>query len=189
MSYDAFKDFLSHSDNTIGLVPLDDSRFSRSKSAVKYLDYASAGIPAICSKVAPYANVVEHGVTGVLCENDTEAWVEAIYELVQSASKRQSLGESARSFASETRSLEKLKPYHLRLFEETESGSGQVGSPRLGFLRKVLGRGHYRNKFFRMTRWLRPRYILKTPGRAIEVMREHGVAELLRRMMRILRAS
>ena len=32
MSYEDFKDFLSQSDNTIGLVPLDDSRFSRCKS-------------------------------------------------------------------------------------------------------------------------------------------------------------
>ena len=53
MSYEGFKDFLSQSDNTIGLVPLDDLDSADAKvwSSIWTM---RAGIPTICSDVAPY---------------------------------------------------------------------------------------------------------------------------------------
>ena len=47
--------------------------------------------------------------------------------------------KQARDEVRETRSLQQLKPYHLRLFEQAQSGSGQMGSTRLGWLRQSSG--------------------------------------------------
>jgi hypothetical protein len=54
MHYPGCKAFLATLDNTIGIIPLDDSRFSGCKSPVKHLDFSPAGIAAICSDVPPY---------------------------------------------------------------------------------------------------------------------------------------
>ena len=94
-----FKAFISSFDNAVGLIPLDDSRFSACKSAIKFVDYALAGVPSVCSNVAPYADVVVDGETGVLCANEESAWVSAVIDLAASAAKRQRLSSAARHIA------------------------------------------------------------------------------------------
>lgn len=49
---DQFLSTLARLPNPVGVIPLDDSRFSRCKSAVKFLDYASAGISPACVSTA-----------------------------------------------------------------------------------------------------------------------------------------
>ena len=78
MDYEHFKAFLATLDNAIGVIPLDDSRFNRCKSAVKFLDFCAAGIPAVCSNVQPYTDVITHGVDGILCENTERGWIDAV---------------------------------------------------------------------------------------------------------------
>ena len=96
MDYDHFRQFLACSDDTLGVIPLEDSAFSNCKSPIKYIDYSLAGIPTVCSNVLPYRDFVAHGETGLLCANDTNAWTEAISGLVESAKKRQQLAAAAR---------------------------------------------------------------------------------------------
>lgn len=83
-----FKNFIASLDNSIAIIPLDNSDFSSCKSAVKYFDYTLAGLPSVCSKVLPYTNVMEHGVTGLLVENDSAAWIKGIRSLIDSADLR-----------------------------------------------------------------------------------------------------
>ncbi|WP_313560620.1 methyltransferase domain-containing protein [Diaphorobacter nitroreducens] len=91
-----FKNFVGSLDNSIGVIPLDNSEFSSCKSAVKYFDYSMAGVPSICSNVLPYANVVENGVTGLLVENNVVDWVEALRRLIDSADLRNLLAARSR---------------------------------------------------------------------------------------------
>ena len=93
-----FMSLISRLENPIGLLPLDDSEFSSCKSPIKYFDYASASIPAICSNVPPYADYVVHQQTGLLVENTTEAWVNAMESLIQSTPQRQALAQAARDY-------------------------------------------------------------------------------------------
>ena len=83
MPHSQFKAFLASRPNTIALIPLDDNKFNRCKSAIKYFDYALAGVPCICSDVIPYRPVIEPGETGLLCANTQQAWVSAVRSLVQ----------------------------------------------------------------------------------------------------------
>ena len=50
---DRFLPTLAALPNPVGLLPLDDSAFSRCKSAVKFFDYTMAGIPCVCAGRLP----------------------------------------------------------------------------------------------------------------------------------------
>ncbi|MEI6395047.1 MAG: glycosyltransferase, partial [Verrucomicrobiota bacterium] len=58
--------------------PLLDHPFNHAKSDVKWLEYSICYIPGIYSTISPFTNSVEHGRTGWLVDNTTDAWVEAI---------------------------------------------------------------------------------------------------------------
>lgn len=98
LTYPKFVELLQTLVNPIGLIPLDYSIFSSCKSPIKYFDYASASIPAICSNVPPYSDYVVHDQTGLLVENTTEAWISATETLIQSTTKRQALAQAAREY-------------------------------------------------------------------------------------------
>lgn len=92
----AFLDTLAALPNPLGLMPLDDSAFSRCKSAVKYFDYAMAGIPSLCADRSPYADVLHHGHDGWLCGDDAAAWSAALQDALGSAHRRQAVADAAR---------------------------------------------------------------------------------------------
>lgn len=91
----------------MAIAPLEDNVFSRSKSDIKFLDYALLGIPAIYSNVEAYRNTVEHGKSGLLCDNTPDAWYAAIREMVESYPLRQSVTMFAYEFASTQRLLQR----------------------------------------------------------------------------------
>jgi GT2 family glycosyltransferase/serine/threonine protein kinase/tetratricopeptide (TPR) repeat protein len=79
----------------LALVPLEVTAFNQSKSAIKWLEYSACKIPAIFTDIAAYRGVVEHGKTGWLVPNTSEAWYEAMKKLIQDESLRRSLAENA----------------------------------------------------------------------------------------------
>ena len=81
--------------NPVALIPLEASRFASCKSAVKWFEYAGAGIPVLCSDVPPYADVVQQGRTGTLVTNDSGAWHDAIGRIVADTDLRQRLAAAA----------------------------------------------------------------------------------------------
>ena len=56
----------------IGLVPLKDTAFNRSRSDVKFLEYAVHGVVPVVQASVPYISTVKHGETGFLFEDTTE---------------------------------------------------------------------------------------------------------------------
>lgn len=81
----------------IGLAPLDDTPFNVCKSAVKWMEYAAAEVPCICSPLAPYQGVVADGDTGLLpTTNDTAGWLECLEALVTSRHLRSSVARGAK---------------------------------------------------------------------------------------------
>jgi len=88
MPRERFIDFVRSLPNAVAVIPLEDSRFAACKSAIKWFEYANAGIPVLCSAVSPYAEVVQGGVTGELVPNDSEAWQAALQRAVADAAWR-----------------------------------------------------------------------------------------------------
>jgi GT2 family glycosyltransferase/glycosyltransferase involved in cell wall biosynthesis len=84
----------------IAIAPLRDTPFNRCKSAVKFLEYTATGAAVVCSDVAPYRAIVEHGVNSLLASNANE-WVEALTQLIQRPDLRQRIAAAAQQTARE----------------------------------------------------------------------------------------
>tara|TARA_R110002167_G_scaffold153010_10_gene347146 strand:+ start:62 stop:391 length:330 start_codon:yes stop_codon:yes gene_type:complete len=79
----------------IGICPLIDNLFNRSKSNLKWLQYSALGAATVASDLDPYKDI-EDGVDGVLVEETQEAWSDAIMSLLKDDKKRVSMGNEAR---------------------------------------------------------------------------------------------
>lgn len=95
---DMYAYFNSLTELHVGLAPLADDEFNRSKSYVKALEYAALGIPVIANDVGPYHEFVEHGVTGFLVKRSHE-WGQYIRLLGNDEGLRRQMGAAAREVA------------------------------------------------------------------------------------------
>jgi hypothetical protein len=94
-NYKKYLLFLGTLENAVGIAYLEDSRFNMSKTQAKYRDFASAGIPAVYSNIPPYSNSIEQNQTGLLVENDPEAWSKSILNLANNKMLASSISKKA----------------------------------------------------------------------------------------------
>lgn len=94
-TYDGFLREFSKSGFDIGLAPLSDTQFNRSKTNTKYRDYGACRVAGIYSDVAVYNSCVKDGVTGLLVKNEPESWFCAIERLVNDQQLREQVKEQA----------------------------------------------------------------------------------------------
>jgi glycosyltransferase involved in cell wall biosynthesis len=97
----------------IGIAPLADIPFNRSRSDVKLKEYGSVGIPWLASPVGPYADLGE-AEGGRLVEDD--AWFEALDRLVRRRRERRILGRRARAWA-RSQSIDNVAERWERVFQ------------------------------------------------------------------------
>jgi glycosyltransferase involved in cell wall biosynthesis len=112
---DAFFQLLHSRAWDIGLAPLRDTAFNAAKTDNKYRTYASAGIPAVYSKVAPFKHSVRDGKTGLLVDNNAAAWRNAIELLLTDGSLRQSIVQEAALDAEQRFNLPTVCLEYLRI--------------------------------------------------------------------------
>ena len=84
----------------INLAVLRPSPLTNAKSEIKWLEAAMLGIPSVVSDTATYREVIQPGVTGLICGGDSAAWVSALDKLIAKPALRRRIGEQARDFAS-----------------------------------------------------------------------------------------
>lgn len=87
-------------DFDIGLAPVKNTLFSRSKSALKALEYNARGIPVIASDVQPYREYVVHGENGFLAKNEYD-WTKYIRLLAEDPDLRHEMGLKGKQHASQ----------------------------------------------------------------------------------------
>lgn len=80
----------------IGIAPLVDNAFNRSRSNVKLKEYATAGVPWLASPVGPYAGMGS-AQGGELVADD--GWHAALTRMVEDPRHRAELARSARGWA------------------------------------------------------------------------------------------
>lgn len=94
------REYFRSLDFTVGLAPLLDNHFNRSKSPLRCLEYAACGIPVIASDVLPYRGFVQDGITGFLVRGE-RGWLERMTVLAGDRDLREKMGMAARQAAAE----------------------------------------------------------------------------------------
>jgi glycosyltransferase involved in cell wall biosynthesis len=92
---DEFHPYLARRTPDIGIAPLADIEFNDFKSPVKFHDYAYAGAPTIASNSVVYRQVMSDGHNGLLVENTTDAWHDALLRLCTDDALRRNLAARA----------------------------------------------------------------------------------------------
>ncbi len=137
----AFIEFARSLPNVLGVIPLEDTRFAACKSAIKWFDYAAAGIPTLCSDVSPYREVIENGRTAILVANDTAAWTIALQAAIADASLRQDLVKAAREVVRERHALAQTVSAWQFAIESALAQRAANPLPPLGWVRRLREAG------------------------------------------------
>ncbi|MEI8375673.1 MAG: glycosyltransferase [Planctomycetota bacterium] len=152
-NYDRFLRRFSAAGFEIGLAPLADDVFHRSKTNTKFREYGACGIAGIYSDVEVYSDCVRHGETGLLVANDAEAWYRALRQLVDDANLRKKIQQQARLEIENHYSQEIFESVFLRQIEqlvgrvrpqriiETHAVDARLRQPRLARLVRLIPQG------------------------------------------------
>ena len=92
---------------TIGIMPLQDSEWTRGKCAFKMLQYMAAGVPVVASDVGMNAALLRQADVGVGVSAG-EDWAGALEQLMQDPVARRRLGENGRALAVSDYSLHRV---------------------------------------------------------------------------------
>jgi len=95
---DSVPDYYRSLSMDIGIGPLAATTFNAGKSALRVVEYAALGIPAVVSSGPPYDGWVSHGLSGFLVAPG-ESWFDPLIELVARPELREQMGTYARELA------------------------------------------------------------------------------------------
>jgi len=93
--YKDFPKFLQELGLDISIAPIVSDKFNESKSNIKWMEAAMAGLPTVASNWGPYKDSIEHYKTGFLAKNKNE-WVKYLSWLIENPEKRQEIAENAK---------------------------------------------------------------------------------------------
>jgi len=95
----------------ICLQPLDDTKFNRYKSDIKFVEAGAGGLAVIASPVV-YGDYIEDGHTGLIAR-DPKDWEMLLTKLIKDTPYRESLGKNAKNYVLKSRML--MQHAHKRL--------------------------------------------------------------------------
>lgn len=93
-TYEEYQRAMARLNWDVGLAPMPDTAFHACKHYNKLVEYCGFGIVGVYSDLPPYRGGVEPGVTGLMCENTTQAWVDALSELIENSALRRQMAEN-----------------------------------------------------------------------------------------------
>lgn len=93
--YDSYIKKLQALKIDIALAPIENNAFNQCKSNIKWLEYSAAGIAGVYSDALPYNQHIQHGDTGLLVDNNTLSWFNAIRSLIENPTKRTDIAKNA----------------------------------------------------------------------------------------------
>lgn len=103
----------------IGLAPLVDCNFNRSKSNLRFLEYSALKIPTIATDISHFRESIRSSVNGFLIEdNNLDKWEEAIELLITDTNLRERVGREAYHHVKRNFNVARNAPKYLRLLKE-----------------------------------------------------------------------
>lgn len=114
-----YANFMASFGFDIGLAPLVDCNFNRSKSNLRWLENSALKIPIVASRISHFAQTVEHGKTGLLVPgNDLKTWKSHIESLIKDEDLRRTIGMNAYRKVKSDFNVKKNAPAYIRLMKE-----------------------------------------------------------------------
>lgn len=117
--YDAYTAYMASMNWDIGLAPMPESKFHECKYFNKYIEYASFGIVGVYSNVKPYVFGIKDNENGLLVNNDSDSWFNAIAKLIDDDELRTRISKNCIKEANEKYALDILA---LDYFEKIQYG-------------------------------------------------------------------
>jgi hypothetical protein len=113
-SLDDYYRFLS--EIHIGIGPLLDTAFNRSRSDVKFLEYAVSNVIPVMAGLEPYVHTVKHGRTGFLFSNMEEC-LQILDQLIEDPTLCRNISKSARLYVLGNRLQTQHAKDRIRFYE------------------------------------------------------------------------
>ncbi len=104
----------------IGIIPLADDNFNKSKSYLKFLEYSALDLAIVCSKGVTYADVSRHSSNCLVAENTTESWFNNIEKLILDTDLRVQLAKQAREDLVTSYTVQRNKVVYEQVFESAK---------------------------------------------------------------------
>lgn len=106
----------------IGMAPLVDNAFNRGKSNLRWLEYSALGIPTVASRVGHFAETIEDGKTGLLCDTP-EDFTTNLERLIKDVKLRKELARNAKAEVYEKFNIDNVaKQYKAALIDIEKRG-------------------------------------------------------------------
>lgn len=105
-------------DSDIGIMPLDNSEYSKGKCAFKLLQYMSARLPCVASPVGANREIVKNGVNGYLASTEEE-WLEKLSALIENPALRKEMGEEGEKISLDQYNQSNIANKYAELIIET----------------------------------------------------------------------
>ena len=100
----------------IGIMPLNDTLWSKGKCGYKLIQYMACGVPVVASPVGVNKNIVDDGINGFLVSSFDE-WEEANTKLLDNPKLVYEMGQAGRKKIEEQYSLQVWGPRVVKLFQ------------------------------------------------------------------------
>lgn len=97
-SYDGFMREFSRSGYDIGLAPLPNDIFHRSKTNNKFREYGACRIAGIYSNTEVYSSCVTDGESGLLVSDEPHSWYTAMKRLIEDPPLRERIKDQAEAY-------------------------------------------------------------------------------------------
>lgn len=108
---------LKELDLQIMIAPVVDSAFNRGKSNLKWLEGSALGIPTVAMNVGHYAQTINSGVDGYLCDEPDDFEL-ALHVLINDKKKRKAMGLAANARVRRDFNVDTIVHDYVRILEE-----------------------------------------------------------------------
>lgn len=103
----------------IGIAPLVDCNFNRSKSNLRWLEYSALKVPTVATNISHFTQTVENGKTGFLVQdNDPNDWFQFLESLIKLPGLREEVGMEAYNRVKKDFNVARNAPKYIRLLKE-----------------------------------------------------------------------
>lgn len=109
LSFDEYIKFMKESNFNIGFAPLDNTYFANRKYFNKYIEYTKFGILGMYSNTMPYTLIVKDKENGILVDNSSEAWYQALCFCIENVELCQKYLKAAQLDLKENFSVKKFR--------------------------------------------------------------------------------